>query len=149
MDLNQSQAVGGNILGQFQGSLTNLGVSGRLQSQIQVIVGLILTFPDPPFQLGQIFLWYSSPNFGNTALRSFSSNVLYEMCPLHLYQPPTRQKYGYITVLIWIYHWSHLGLLIVKNIKQPCHKTVGCSRTQTHSYWWTQLICIPHTGWFF
>ena len=48
MDLNQSRAVGGNIFGPFQGSLTNLGASGRLQSQIQAIPGQILTFPDPP-----------------------------------------------------------------------------------------------------
>ena len=47
MDLNQSRAVGGNILGPFQGSLTNLGASGRLQSQIQAILGQILTFYDP------------------------------------------------------------------------------------------------------
>ena len=47
MDLNQSRALGGNILGPFQGSLTNLGASGRLQSQIQAIPGQILTFPDP------------------------------------------------------------------------------------------------------
>ena len=56
MDLNQSRAVGGNILGPFQGSLTNLGASGRLQSQIQAILGQILTFPDPPCQLSQIFM---------------------------------------------------------------------------------------------
>ena len=48
MDLNQSRAVGGNILGPFQGSLTNVETSGRLQSQIQAIPGQILTFPDPP-----------------------------------------------------------------------------------------------------
>ena len=48
MDLNQSRAVGGNILGPFQGSLTNVETSGRLQSQIQAILGQILTFPDPP-----------------------------------------------------------------------------------------------------
>ena len=41
-------------LGPFQGSLTNLGASGRLQSQIQAILGQILTFPDPPCQLGQL-----------------------------------------------------------------------------------------------
>ena len=56
MDLNQSRAVGGNILGPFQGSLTNLGASGRLQSQIQALLGQILTFPDPRCHLGQI-LW--------------------------------------------------------------------------------------------
>ena len=38
MDLNQSRAVGGNILGPFQGSLTNVETSGRLQSQIQAIL---------------------------------------------------------------------------------------------------------------
>ena len=54
MDWNLSRAVGGNILGPFQGSLTNLGASGRLQSQIQAILGQILTFPDPPCQLGQL-----------------------------------------------------------------------------------------------
>ena len=54
MDLNQSRAVVGNILGPFQGSLTNLGASGRLQSQIQAIPWQILTFPDPPCQLGQL-----------------------------------------------------------------------------------------------
>ena len=41
-------------MGPFQGSLTNLGASGRLQSQIQAILGQILTFPDPPCQLGQL-----------------------------------------------------------------------------------------------
>ena len=35
MGSNQSGAVGGAILGPFQGSQTNLGASGRLQSQIQ------------------------------------------------------------------------------------------------------------------
>ena len=40
--INQGQ------LGPFQGSLTNLGASGRLQSQIQAILGQILTFADPP-----------------------------------------------------------------------------------------------------
>ena len=43
-------------MGPFQGSLTNLGASGRLQSQIQAILGQILTVPDPPCQLGQIFM---------------------------------------------------------------------------------------------
>ena len=56
MDLNQSRAVGGNILGPFQGSLTNVESSGQLQSQIQAIPGQILTFNDPPCQLGQIFM---------------------------------------------------------------------------------------------
>ena len=56
MDLNQSRAVGGTILGAFQGSLTNLGASGQLQSLIQANLGQILTFPDPPCQLGQIFV---------------------------------------------------------------------------------------------
>ena len=55
MDLNQSRAVGGNILGPIQGSLTNVETSGRLQSQIQAILGQILTFPDPPCQLSQFF----------------------------------------------------------------------------------------------
>merc|ERR1719394_635541 len=54
MDLNQSRAVGGNILSPFQGSLTNLGASGRHQSQIQATLGQILTIPDPPCQLGQL-----------------------------------------------------------------------------------------------
>ena len=56
MDSNQSQAVGGTILGSFQGSLTNLGASGQLQSQIQAILGQILTFPDPPCQPCKIFM---------------------------------------------------------------------------------------------
>ena len=55
MDLNQSRAVGGNILGPFQGSLTNLGASGRLQSQIQAILGQILTFPDKGWVILCIF----------------------------------------------------------------------------------------------
>ena len=50
MDLNQSRAVGGNILGPFQGSLTNVETSGRLQSQIQAIPGQILTFHEPILQ---------------------------------------------------------------------------------------------------
>ena len=54
MDWNLSRAVGGNILGPFQGSLTNVETSGRLQSQIQAILGQILTFPDPPCQLDQL-----------------------------------------------------------------------------------------------
>ena len=54
MDSNQSVAVGQTIMGSFQGSLTHLGTSGRLQSQIQAILGQILTFPDPPCQLGQL-----------------------------------------------------------------------------------------------
>ena len=48
MDSNQSGAVGETIWDPFQGSLTHLGASGRLQSQIQAIPGQILTFPDPP-----------------------------------------------------------------------------------------------------
>ena len=47
MGSNQSRAVGVTPLGPFQGSFTNLGASGRLQSQIQAILGQILTFPDP------------------------------------------------------------------------------------------------------
>ena len=54
MDSNQSGAVGETIWDPFQGSLTHLGASGRLQSQIQAIPGQILTFPDPPCQLGQL-----------------------------------------------------------------------------------------------
>ena len=63
MDLNQSRAVGGNILGPFQGSLTNVETSGRLQSQIQVILGQILTFPDPPW-LGRVDLGRVSKSYG-------------------------------------------------------------------------------------
>merc|ERR1719270_1507150 len=115
----------GNHLGPFQGSLTNLGAPGRLQSQIQAILGQILTFPDPPCQLGQLkwsqmactgvpqivlhilcstrtywghfrpckvsfsalaersSLLLRQSNFENTAFRLFSSNVLYETCPMH------------------------------------------------------------------
>ena len=54
MDSNQSRAVGGTIWDPFQGSLTHLGASGRLQSQIQAILGQILTFPDPHCQLRQL-----------------------------------------------------------------------------------------------
>ena len=54
MDSNQSGAVGETIWDPFQGSLTHLGASGRLQSQIQAIPGQILTFPDPPCQLSQL-----------------------------------------------------------------------------------------------
>merc|ERR1711952_1681 len=54
MDLNQSGAVGETIWDPFQGSLTHLEASGQLQSQIQAILGQILTFPDPPCQLGQL-----------------------------------------------------------------------------------------------
>merc|ERR1712004_527930 len=60
MDSNQSGAVGGIILGVFQGSLTHLGASRRLRSQKYIkarpILGHILTFFDPPCQPGQIFL---------------------------------------------------------------------------------------------
>ena len=56
MDSNQSGAVARTIWGPFQGSLTYLVTSGRLQSQIQALMGQILTFPDPPCHLGQI-LW--------------------------------------------------------------------------------------------
>ena len=55
MGSNQSGAVGGTILGSFHGSLTNLGASGRFQSQIQAILGQILTFPDHPCQLGHFY----------------------------------------------------------------------------------------------
>ena len=48
MDSNQSGAVGRTIWGPFQGSLTHLGTSGRLRSQIQGVLGQISTFPDPP-----------------------------------------------------------------------------------------------------
>ena len=41
---------------------------------------------------------YGSANFENTAFRSFSSNVLHEMCPMHQYLPPRGKK-------IWIYHF--------------------------------------------
>ena len=79
MDLNQSRAVGGNILGPFQGSLTNLGASGRLKSQIQAILGQILTFPDPPCQLGQIFMvpngLYKCPT-NSTTYSMFNSHLL-------------------------------------------------------------------------
>ena len=79
MDLNQSRAVGGNILGPFQGSLTNVETSGRLQSQIQAILGQILTFPDPPCQLGQIFVvpngLYSCPAHSTTHFM-FNSHLL-------------------------------------------------------------------------
>ena len=43
MDSNQSGAVGETIWDPIQGSLTHLGASGRLQSQIQAIPGQILT----------------------------------------------------------------------------------------------------------
>ena len=56
MDSNQSGAVGRTIWGPFQGSLTRLGTSGRLQSQIQAILGQILIFPDPPANSVK-FLW--------------------------------------------------------------------------------------------
>ena len=70
MDWNLSRAVGGNILGPFQGSLTNLGASGQLQSQIQAILGQILTFPDPPCQLRKNFMvrngLYRCPTYSTT-----------------------------------------------------------------------------------
>ena len=60
MDSNQSGAVGGIILGVFQGSLTHLGASRRLRGQRYIkarsILGHILTFFDPPCQPGQFFL---------------------------------------------------------------------------------------------
>ena len=66
MDSNQSRTVGGTILRPHQGSLTNLGASGRLQSQIQAILGQILTFPDLPCPFSQICMvsngLYRSPN---------------------------------------------------------------------------------------
>ena len=59
MDSNQSGAVGGIILGVFQGSLTHLGASRRLWGQKYIkarpILGHILTFFDPPCQPGQFF----------------------------------------------------------------------------------------------
>merc|ERR1711928_75213 len=59
MDSNQSGAVGGIILGVFQGPLTHLGASRRLRGQRYIearfILGHILTFFDPPCQPGQIF----------------------------------------------------------------------------------------------
>ena len=125
MDSNQSGAVVWTIWDPFQGSLTNLGASGRLQSQIQAILGQILTFPDPlpiqsnfygpkwvvqvshteyyicstrtywgHFRPSKVSLalqhrgflcCYGSANFENTAFRSFFSNVLHEMCPMHHY----------------------------------------------------------------
>ena len=79
MDLNQSRAVGGNILGPFQGSLTNVETSGRLQSQIQAIPGHILTFPDPTCQLSQFFMvpngLYRCPTHGTTYFM-FNSHLL-------------------------------------------------------------------------
>ena len=52
MDSNQSGAVGGIILGVFQGSLTHLGASRRLRGQKYIkarpILGHILTFFAPP-----------------------------------------------------------------------------------------------------
>ena len=79
MDSNQSRAVGETIWDPFQGSLTNLGASGRLQSQIQAILGQILTFPDPPCQLGQIFVvpngLYSCPAHSTTHFM-FNSHLL-------------------------------------------------------------------------
>ena len=47
MDSNQSWAV-------LRTLLDHLGASGRLQRQIRAILGQILTFPDPPCQLGQL-----------------------------------------------------------------------------------------------
>ena len=74
MDSNQSGAVGGIILGVFQGSLTHLGASRRLRGQKYIkarpILGHILTFFDPPCQPGQIFLvqnsLYRCPTYGTT-----------------------------------------------------------------------------------
>ena len=64
MDSNQSGAVGGIILGVFQGSLTHLGASRRLRGQKYIkarpILGHILTFFDPPCQPGQFFLTQNS-----------------------------------------------------------------------------------------
>ena len=74
MDSNQSGAVGGIILGVFQGSLTHLGASRRLRGQRYIkarsILGHILTFFDPPCQPGQIFLvqnsLYRCPTYSTT-----------------------------------------------------------------------------------
>ena len=74
MDSNQSGAVGGIILGVFQGSLTHLGASRRLRGQKYIkarpILGHILTFFDPPCQPGQIFLvqnsLYRCPTYSTT-----------------------------------------------------------------------------------
>ena len=56
MDSNQSRAVGGTIWVYFRVHWPIWGASGRLKSQIQAILGQILTFPDPPCQLSQIFM---------------------------------------------------------------------------------------------
>ena len=55
MDSIKSRVVGRTIWGPFQESLTQLGTSGLQQSQIHAILGQILTFPDPPCQLGHFF----------------------------------------------------------------------------------------------
>jgi len=79
MDLNQSRAVGGNILGPFQGSLTNVETSGRLQSQIQAILGQILTFPDPPCQLSQL-------KWSEMAFTGVPQIVLHILCSTRTYR---------------------------------------------------------------
>ena len=79
MDSNQSGAVGGIILGVFQGSLAHLGASRRLRGQRYIearfILGHILTFFDPPCQPGQIFLvqnsLYRCPTYSTTCGQKF------------------------------------------------------------------------------
>ena len=78
MDSNQSGAVGGIIWGPFPGSWTHLGASGRLQRQIRAILGQILTFPDPPCQLGQIFM------VPNGLHRCPTNSITYSMFNSHL-----------------------------------------------------------------
>ena len=77
MDSNQSGAVGGIILGVFQGSLTHLGASRRLRGQRYIkarpILGHILTFFDPPCQPGQIF-------WSKIACTGVSHIVLHVLC---------------------------------------------------------------------
>ena len=120
MDSNQSGAVGGIILGVFQGSLTHLGASRRLQGQKYIkarpILGHILTFLDPPCQPGQIFLVQNSLYRVSQKKRTFRM-LLEEEEP----QGPWRQKHS------WIFPRSAFGAeayitVLVMNENTGCPK---------------------------
>ena len=75
--INQGQLE--EPFGSTSGFIDHLGAAGRLQSQIQAILGQILTFPDPPCQLGQIFMvpngLYKCPT-NSTTYSMFNSHLL-------------------------------------------------------------------------
>ena len=118
MDSNQSGAVGGIILGVFQGSLTHLGASRRLRGQKYIkarpILGHILTFFDPPCQPTQFFLvknsLYRCPTYSTTCFMLNSGGILGPLksdlgvfsakIPLYPYNVKT-QKTHFLKTLSW------------------------------------------------